>query len=320
MRTQAKRFRCSLLVWGAAIALIAQSVYARGQTTAQVQGQPTQGQEANPGNPNPDLTRQQVAEMDQFLDGHPDIDRQLRANPALINDPGYLKANPQLQTFMNQHPGMAEEFRETPSYFMARENRFDARETRRTNLTPKQMEDRDKWLDKHKDIDRDLRSNPELVNDKDYMDRHKDLRDFLDKEPNVRSDFSARASVNINETPANRLTTGDQDEKNRFFDKHKDIAKDLRDHPDDVHDRKYLDHHKDLREFLDKNPRVREEANANPSAFAAGNRDRDAGRSSYAKRPPNNKPSDDKPDTQAPPKTPTEQPHGGVATPGSPSR
>jgi len=138
MRTQAKRFRCSFLVRGAAIALIASSVYARGQATAQVQGQTTQGQATNPGNPNPDLNRQQLAAMDQFLDGHPDIDRQLRTNPALINDPGYLKANPQLQMFLNQHPGMAEEFRETPRYFMARENRFDAREARRTNLTQKE--------------------------------------------------------------------------------------------------------------------------------------------------------------------------------------
>jgi hypothetical protein len=310
MRTQAKRFRCSFLVWGAAIALIASSGYARGQATAQVQGQTTQGQATNPGNPNPDLNRQQLAAMDQFLDGHPDIDRQLRANPALINDPGYLKANPQLQTFLNQHPGMAEEFRETPSYFMARENRFDAREARRTNLTQKEMEDRDRWLDKHKDIDRDLRTNPELVNDNDYLARHKDLRDFLAKEPNVRSDFSARAtSANVNETTPNRLTPNDRREMDRFFDKHKDIAKDLRDHPDYMHDQKYLARHKDLRDFLGKNPRVREEMTENPSVLSASDRDRDAGKG--------NKPTGDKTQEAKPAKPPTEQ-HGSVATPTSP--
>ena len=213
---------------------------------------------------------------------------------------------------------MAEEFRETPSYFMTRENRFDAREARRTNLTQKEMEDRDKWLDKHKDIDRDLRMNPELVNDNDYLARHKDLRDFLAKAPDVRADFAARATasanVGINETAPSRLTPDERREIGRFFDKHKDIATDLRDHPDYMHDQKYLARHKDLRDFMRKNPRVREEMTENPSVLSASNRD---GKGAYSEHEHNNKPTDDKTQKAQSPKTPTEQ-RGSIATPASP--
>jgi len=168
-----------------------------------------------------------------------------------------------------------------------------------------------------------LRTNPEIVNDNDYLARHKDLRDFLAKEPNVRSDFSARATpANVNETAPNRLTPNDRREMDRFFDKHKDIAKDLRDHPDYTHDQKYLARHNDLRDFLGKNPRVREEMTENPSALSASNRDRDAGKGAYSKHEQNNKPSankrtGDKTQEAQPAKPPTEQ-HGSVATPTSP--
>src|SRR5258707_8257633 len=79
-------------------------------------------------NPNPDLTRREVAEMDQFLDSHPDVDKTLRANPWLVRNATYLKEHPELQTFLNQHPGLKEESAETPKYLMDREKQFDARE------------------------------------------------------------------------------------------------------------------------------------------------------------------------------------------------
>src|SRR5712675_3221659 len=69
-------------------------------------------------NPNPDLTRQQVSTMDQFLDSHPDVGKTLRANPWLVRNAEYLKEHPELQTFLNQHPGLKEESAETRKNLM----------------------------------------------------------------------------------------------------------------------------------------------------------------------------------------------------------
>src|SRR5437868_4737355 len=79
-------------------------------------------------NPNPDLTRQEIASMDQFLDSHPNVEQDLRRNPDLVNDNNYLRQQHDLDAFLDAHPAVKEELKETPTYFMRRENRFEASE------------------------------------------------------------------------------------------------------------------------------------------------------------------------------------------------
>jgi hypothetical protein len=219
------------------------------------------------GNPNPDLTRQELATMDQFLDTHPDIDRELRANPRLIDDPNYMRTHPQLQAFFAQNPVVLNEFREIPNYFMRRENQFDARNPD-TNLPEKQRRDRDDFLAKHKDIDRDLQANPALANDNDYLNRHRDLRAFLDKDPDVRADYRYRSGpVDRDRDRDANLTPKQRADRDDFLAKHKDIDRDLQANPALVNDNDYLNRHKDLRVFLDKDPDVRERVRSNPSSI-----------------------------------------------------
>ncbi len=66
--------------------------------------------------------------MDQFLDDHQQIDKELTAKPSLINDQKYLAQHQDLKLFLSQHPQVREEFTENPTNFMQRERRFDARE------------------------------------------------------------------------------------------------------------------------------------------------------------------------------------------------
>jgi hypothetical protein len=150
--------------------------------------------------------------MDQFLDDHQQIDKELTAKPSLINDQKYLGQHKDLRLFMNDHPQVREEFAENPSYFMNRENRFDSREFggrtdvgRRpdvdrnysrssSNVSDRQAKQMDQFLDKHKDIDRDLGKNPSLCNDDKYLKHHKDLRAFLDKNPEVRTQVASNSA------------------------------------------------------------------------------------------------------------------------------
>src|ERR1700730_3361776 len=106
-------------------------------------------------NPNPDLTRQQVGTMDQFMDKNPEIGRDLWRNPSLVNNAEYLEAHPQLQAFLNQHPNAKEEIAENPRYFMRRENRFDSDEASRRDLNWDLDRDRDANVRSHRDFDPD---------------------------------------------------------------------------------------------------------------------------------------------------------------------
>src|SRR5258706_7643304 len=144
-------------------------------------------------NPNPDLTRQQVATMDQFLDKNPDVDRDLRRNPALVNSEEYLEAHPQLQAFLNQHPNVKEEIAENPRYFMQRQNRFDQQERSRgqnpnPDLTRQQVAAMDQFLDSHPDIDKTLSRNPWLIRNAEYLKEHPELQTFLNQHPEIREE------------------------------------------------------------------------------------------------------------------------------------
>src|SRR5258706_1824972 len=190
-------------------------------------------------NPNPDLTRQQVAVLDQFLDSHQDIDKTLSRNPWLIRNAEYLKEHPELQTFLNQHPEIREESAETPKYLMQRENRFDAQEASRR--------DRDRDFDRDAD---NARRNRDFDGDRDRN---------ADRDANRSRDFDRRSNPDaINQ----EVASFDQ-----FLDRHQDVAKSLEKKPELVNDRGYLKRHKDLDEFFAEHPAVREEVRGNPSSF-----------------------------------------------------
>src|SRR5258707_981671 len=194
-------------------------------------------------NPNPDLTRREVAEMDQFLDRHPDVDKTLRANPWLIRNATYLKEHPELQTFLNQHPGLKEESAETPKYLMQREQQFDARERGRQDRDRDFDRDRDANAQRDRDFDRDR----EVNRDRDTSSTDRDM----DRRRSTNRDVSNRDVATVDD----------------FLDRHQDIAKSLQKKPELINDQSYLKRHKDLSEFLSEHPAVRQEVRANPSSF-----------------------------------------------------
>lgn len=239
-------------------------------------------------NPNPDLTRGELTNFDGFLDSHPDVSRQLDANPSLINDANYLKANPELQTYLTQHPQVREEITETPNYFMNRENRLDARDNGRlapnpgNNASAQEQDRMDQYLADHKDVDRDLRRNPRLVDDGGYLKKHRDLDQFLRANPDVRvvvvsnpnyfqdrdrARFATTADARFAANGDRQLTREQSDRMDDFMDKHQKVARDLDRNPSLCNDQHYVSHHKDLRDFFDKNPGMRQQLAQNRSYF-----------------------------------------------------
>ena len=196
-------------------------------------------------NPNPDLTREQVATLDRFLDNHQDIDQTLRKNPWLIRNAQYLQEHPELQTFLNQHPELKEESAETPAFLMQREKRFDSREASRGDVD--RDVDRDANVRRDRDFDRSR--------DRD-ADRDRDVN--RDRDANASRDFDSRSNPNRDREAA---SMGD------FLDRHQDIAKSLEKKPELITDRGYMKRHKDLDEFLNEHPAVRQEMSENPSSF-----------------------------------------------------
>src|SRR5207244_2951953 len=96
------------------------------------------------GQRDPDITRQELNNFDNFLDTHPAINNDLKSNPALVKDSAYLSAHPELKQFLENHPGVREEIRENPDGFMKRERKF---EKAGRDISPAEAKNFDDFLD-----------------------------------------------------------------------------------------------------------------------------------------------------------------------------
>jgi len=124
-----------------------------------------------------DMTRGELANMDRFMDHHPEIAEQLQKDPSLVNNKQFVQSHPDLQQFLADHPGVREEYKENPNAFMSREQRFDRRED----------------FSAHRDRDvtgGELSKNPSLANNQEYLENHPALKDYLKAHPQVHQELS----------------------------------------------------------------------------------------------------------------------------------
>jgi hypothetical protein len=205
-------------------------------------GVPVHAQSASPQSNAPaqqdDITRQELARFDQFLDDHRDIGIELRKDPSLVDNREYVDNHPDLKTFLQDHPRVREEIKANPDEFMRREERFERREDAR--------DDRDRDTDRNADRDRDRDANRD--ND---MNRDRDAN---------RGDDPGRDR----DRDANREELANFD---RFLDNHREIAEQLRKDPSLADNPEFLRNHPALQTYLQQHPGVRDELKQNPNAF-----------------------------------------------------
>ncbi len=138
----------------------------------------------NPATPNPDdrITRPELRNLDNYLDRNPQVASDLKANPSLINNPTYLQSHPGLQQFLRNHPGVAEEAAGNPNRLMNRERVYD---NRGLDITRRQDASFDRYLDTHPAVEQQLRRNPNLVNDPNYLAQHPGLQQYMNTHPGM---------------------------------------------------------------------------------------------------------------------------------------
>jgi dsDNA-binding SOS-regulon protein len=200
-----------------------------------------------------DITRQELARFDQFLDSHREIAEQLRKNPSLVNDRTFVEQHQALQTYLREHPAIREELKENPNAFMRQEDRFDNRQ----DAQGRGDNDRNGDRDVARNEDRDRFDN--RIGDRD-IDRD-DNRD-PDARSGNRDDRISHQPVRDRDTTRGELASFDQ-----FLDKHREIAEELRRDPGLVNNQQFLADHPALQTYLAAHKNVREEIDENPQAF-----------------------------------------------------
>jgi len=215
-----------------------------------------------------DTTRQELLNFDRFLDSHSAIEQDLKKNPALVNDAAYLNAHPELREFLQTHAGVREEIRENPQGFMNREQRFD-RSGR--DITRQELQNFDGFLDQHPNIEQDLKKNPKLVNDANYLSAHPDLKQFLATHPGVRAEASENPRIFMNreerfENAGRDIPAGEARSLDAFLDKHAGVERELKKDPSLANNPDFLAKHPQFKTYLDQHPQIRQHFAENPRA------------------------------------------------------
>ncbi len=193
-KDQGRRFQpkrtAKVLALGAGLAL-GVITYARPHQTTrsdpgrdaqtQVHQQTTQGQVPA----NSDASRKEHANFERFLNSHPIMERQLESNPSLVNDPNYVKSEPDLGIYLSHHPDIKSELERDPNALLPKEVADVNAANRSANLDANQpLNGADaglmsQFLDQHRDVDEQLKQNPPLIDDQNFLAQHEDLKALL---------------------------------------------------------------------------------------------------------------------------------------------
>lgn len=232
-------------------------------------------------NPNRQAMSYEVSNMDRFLDSHPEIAEQLRKNPSLVNNQDFVKSHPDLQSYLQQHPGIRQQLSDNPNAFMRREQRYDQQEAvRDRNAMGYEVSNMDHFLDSHPEIAEQLRKDPSLVNNKEFVKNHPELQSYLQQHPGVSEQISENPNAFMHQEQRfdrqeDRNSAGFGNDRDRgemagfgaFLGAHANIAAQISKDPSLLNNKEYMESHPELQEYLKAHPGVQAEAQANPQAF-----------------------------------------------------
>jgi GrpB-like predicted nucleotidyltransferase (UPF0157 family) len=238
-----------------------------------------QDRQAMPQDRDDNVTRQQLAGFDNFLDSHPEVAEQLRKDPSLVNNQEFVEGHPALKEYLRQHPEVREQISQNPNGFMHQEQRFDRREdqARDRDVTRGELANMDRFMDSHPEIAEQLRKNPSLVNNQEFVQNHPALQQFLADHPGVREEYKENPNAFMHKEERfdrredqgrdRDVTRGELANMDRFMDSHPEIAEQLRKNPALVDNKEFVQSHPAFQQFLADHPGVREEYKENPNAF-----------------------------------------------------
>jgi len=146
--------------------------------------------------PDGNVAQQNLREFDEFLSNHPWIAHKLWEKPSRGNSKDFADDNPELKYWLKDHAWAREQFRVDARGFMNRVRDFQRSGQRYSNYgsygpwndesTRAEMARFGQFLDDHPGLARELARDPSRMNDPGYVDRHRELREFLQSHPAVR--------------------------------------------------------------------------------------------------------------------------------------
>ena len=131
--------------------------------------------------------------MQEYLSQHHELIDALRKDPNLINDPEFLKTQPRIELFLNDHPDIAAKVKQNPAAFVQFADDTEPKLERGQNPN---LED---YFAHHPEVSQPLLKNPTLIDDRQFVEAHPTLRIYLLDHPRARDDFKANPTRYIHQ-------------------------------------------------------------------------------------------------------------------------
>ena len=270
-----------------------------------------------------DADRRELANFNRFLDDHREVGEQLRKDPSLADNREFVQNHPALGDYLRDHPGVRDQLKQDPNAFMHQEERYqrdaeyrdrDGRMGDRDgDRDRRDLADFDRFLDRHREISEQLRRNPQLADNREFVQNHPALQDFYQNNPGVRDQLQQDPNRFMHEEDRFDRTeyAGNRDPMHDhmadfggFLGGHSDVRNDLSRDPSVVKDHVYLQNHAELNTYLDAHPAVRDDLMANPHEFVKGAQQYSNGSGTGAGAANGSGSGSNQTQTQPPPSTP----------------
>jgi hypothetical protein len=227
-----------------------------------------------------DVNREELAHFDQFLDTHRETAEQLRKDPSLVDNEEFVRNHPALQTYLHDHPELREQLKSSPNAFMHQEERYDRHDDDRDRINREELGHFDQFLNTHRETAEQLRKDPSLVDNQDFLQHHPALQTYLQEHPELRQQLKQDPNALMQQEARysrydNREGGMDRDAISHrqaasfgeFLGGHSDISQRLSEDPSLVKNQEYLENHPELKQYLSSHPDVNKEVMANPQTF-----------------------------------------------------
>jgi len=215
-----------------------------------------------------------VARFDNgYLDEHPEVARQLGANPALADNAQFLATHPGLDGYLANHPEVRQELQSHPHRFMNDEWRTDLYGRGSGNnygITHGEVSRFDNgYLDEHPEVAKQLGTDPRLADNPQFLATHPGLDQYLAGHPGVRTELQQHPDRFMTDEWKHEGWENGHDphplaNTDKYLDQHPEVAQQLKQNPSLVDDRKYVDNHPGLHDFLKDHPVARTEWKSHP--------------------------------------------------------
>src|SRR5580704_4967817 len=237
-----------------------------------------------------DATRQELANFDRFLDSHPEVANDIRKDPSLVNNEDFVNRHPALQTYLQDHPAVSEQIKADPNAFMRQETRYDRREDDRDrdrDINRQELAHFNQFLDTHRETAEQLRKDPSLVDNQEFVHNHPALQSYLREHPELSAQLKQDPNAFMHQEDRyargqdsrGQGGQGGQDSRDRdinrqqlarfdqFLDTHRETADQLRKDPSLVDNEEFVRSHPALQTYLHDHPELRDQIKSNPNAF-----------------------------------------------------